>query len=219
MKIFKASRSVTYSNMLRNSKQEKNFKFRYETSVLIREILKKNIEAESAWDAMKKKISVRNVNLEVLFARLDGDGRKFLTELNFKDHLQKQGMYAKPEEVRTIFQKFAQGEEGKMNVIQFITELTTTPMPKHIEELEQIIEDLKIQIDKEKEIVKLQDGIIKNKNFRVLQVFILFDKNTSGKITLKEFEKGLKKLNIKLDEKNLSILFQKFNKSDDGSLE
>lgn len=132
-------------------------------------------------------------------------------------------MYPSDEEIELVYKRFncnKKENEKEVKMFDFIIELTTTPAPKKIEKLSEMLQAIEDQMNIEKQIEKWKEDLLKMKNYKFDELYRLFDVNESNSISPQEFREAITNtLEVKkLKDEDIFMLYQNYNENGDGKL-
>lgn len=205
---------------LRDKEDDEDFELKPETVSLCSEIFDIHLKLEKTWEKLKKKLQYRKTNLKNLFKFIDSDQNEFIESSDIKIILEKNFMVPAIQEFEFVFHRFDHDNNKKIQFMEFLKELTTTPSPPVIPKLKEFIDVIKKQMEVEKKIEQKKAELIKLKEFDFDRVYKIFDENGSGSISFTEFKMTITEtLEVKkCTVDDLSLLFQTYNTNDDGKL-
>ena len=223
-------RSGFMKKKLENVVKNEDYIFKQETMELCKKVLEIHVRLETAWEKLKQKLQLRKTNMNTLFKFLDSDQNEGLEPSDLKEILEKNNMIPADWELEFVFRRFVEKSFKKneekigFNKLQirfneFLKELTTTPSPPVIKELEKFINFIKEQMEFEKLIEQKKAELTKMREYDFEKFYKIFDENDSGSISYSEFRLGVtEKFEIKANEDDIIMIFQTFNINDDGKL-
>lgn len=213
-------KSGLMKNKLLQKDKNLDFIFKQETLELCKELLNVHLRLEACWEKFKQKLQLRKTNLKNLFKLVDVDQNDGMEASDLKQILEKNHMIPSIEEIEWVFHRFDDRNKKQIGFNEFLNELTRTPSPPVIPQLQKFIEIIQKQMEIEKKIEQKKADLIKMREFDFEKVYRIFDDNNSGAISYQEFRVGLmESFEVKnVQEEDLMQLFQTYNINDDGKL-
>ena len=134
----------------------------------------------------------------------------------FKNYTLKKNMFSNSNK----FGKFSENNSGyykkKYNENEPLGEAHNYPSRKS--DFEEMLDIFKEQLKMEINLDNLKQDLLRQPDFRVIDLFLLFDDNQTYQITLQELQQGLATFGIKADFADLRLLVKRYSRDGNEKL-
>lgn len=146
------------------------------------------------------------------FADIDIDGNGKVDNKEFEKAMKKLNVNVTFREIDLIYQRFDKDKSGFIDYKEFL-ELMNFQNPHISKQLKIKTDDL---VEKIRTEIELELGPGATNSRRIKEIFADIDRDGNGTIDKSEFEKAMKKLNVRITFREIDMLYERFDADNSG---
>jgi len=172
------------------------------------------INYEAFMRVLRNELQQRKINLNKLFSLLNTKKTKEITWENFKEFALKYEISSSENEIKLLFSVYDLRGDGKLSEQEFINELKPRDLSNLFQNRSENFDYLKVILLEMKrilrEVEKWREVLIQQKDFKMVNLYKMFDLNDSFQISEQEILKFFKKHGIFTNEALIELLIRRY---------